>query len=236
MNKEFEFRLGFLGGINNLKSSNGEVQNDRQADNLSRSYLLGLNANFSTGYLGLDLDGHYGFTPERTIPDPDSDEKSSQKSIKSYGGLFQINGQLPFFTGMVRWIPRLGLGYGYEVFRDSTADVEGGSDILDSVHGPYASAGFEVEPFSFLILIADYSRSVVGFGEQRVDNGTGETKVKLEKPVFDRIRAGVYIRAADHFVIGGQFIQRSLKLMVVGGGDGSEEVQRHFLGLLMYEL
>lgn len=235
MNKEFEFRLGFLGGTNNLKTSNEKSQQSRQDVNLTRSYSLGLNIHFSAGYLGLDLDAHYGFTPERTIVNPDDDE-SSKKSIKSYGGLFQVNGQLPFFTGPVRWIPRLGLGYGYEALRDRTADAFGESDTLVSTHGPYASAGFEVEPFSFLILIADYSRSVLGFGEGRQTDSEGETKVKLENPVFDRIRAGVYIRLASHFVVGGQFIQRSLKLRGVGGENGSEEAQQHLLGLLMYEL
>ncbi|MBI4402979.1 MAG: hypothetical protein HY537_02385 [Deltaproteobacteria bacterium] len=228
--KEVEFRLGLLGGIAKDQSISDSI------------YQFGLAGDLRATYFRMELDGYYGFLPAKTENISFENIRiESKTSTQQYGGMFDLNGQLPFFTGKVKWIPKLGAGYGLHVSKTTAEefidDVPINTNTTTQIHGPYVTAGLEIDIASLFILMGDYARTLGSLGTSaKIDPLIEGEPAKSAQ--FERIRAGLYFRLADHFIVGGQFVRRATEFKISNAETTytSSTSQNHYLGMLMLEL
>lgn len=196
------FRLSFLGGFSPSSSAPSSGGTGSISTSLAS---LGLNADLQLHYFGFEGDGFYGFGTGTDT----SGSTSTAFGVTSLGGYLAAKGQLPFYTGSVRWVPKLGIGF--SAYSESFAVVGSSSAAAqkNSLSGAYGEVGFEVYLLSWLILTADYSHSLAASGTMSgVILGGTTVSAPMQSPDFSRIRAGGIVRLSDHFDLGVQFVDR----------------------------
>ena len=138
------------------------------------SFLLSGTGDFRYGYIGFEVEGYSG-TAGRTLAPSNSGTLGTlynTQGIGQTGSMFNVKGQLPFQTGRVKWVPKVGVGYGFDNLAlgesyNSTASGNNtvlSANINEQAKGFFLVAGLEIEPFSFLILSADDAVSVSSSG------------------------------------------------------------------------
>jgi hypothetical protein len=229
------FRIGALGGVSSLSSGNLSQQALITGAGTGQNIYLGLNGDFRHQFYGAEFDGFYGLgsgsasTAASIIGS--SSSTTSASSLQQYGGLIDAKVQYPFRTGAIKWIPKLGIGYGLVGLLSSAS----GSSVSGNyqVGGVFATGGFDVEPTSFLIFQADYALSL--FANGTYSNGT--TLYPGSSANFDRLRFGAYYRIFSSGLLGAQFIQRSMNITFPTSAAQSQlNSQSQFLGVFMYQL
>lgn len=207
-----DIRLFLSGGLSNLASADGGVQDFREQQKIGGNYLVGLGADVRLQrYFGFELDAYYGIAPTQTIVFDDED--TQKKKIQHMGGLFNLKGQLPTYLGSMRVVPKLGAGYGLMKLKQTT-EAPILSDTIEAdetVKGIYGTVGFDIEPASWMIISTDYAKSVSGSGSFNIKSATASGDSALNDAQFDRIRFGVLFRVHPNAWLGGNYIRRSMK-------------------------
>jgi hypothetical protein len=235
------YRIGLIGGMATASSGYGETSTTRNAYELGKNLLFGLTADLRfMRYVGFELDGYYGLGPTQTVEYAGATEKIS---LTQLGGMANVKGQYPVYTGNVRWVGKLGLGFGYVGLKSKYELTSSGTTVnqntTETFTGPYAVIGFDVEPIREVIVMVDYARSISASGKYKVD-GDASAEADLEGNSFDRIRAGVLVRPIDHFLVGAQYVRRTMNSSTEvnpedTGAVSSRETLSQFLGTLMVE-
>lgn len=211
--RETDIRLGLGAGLSNLSSGDSATQTSRDGQNLGQNLIIGVNADvrFMT-YLGVELDAYYGIAPTQTIDL--GNDFVTKKKLQHMGGMFDFKGQLPLYTGSVRWVPKLGLGYGMLSLKQKT-DIDSISESVEaskSVKGIYGTVGFDVEPISWLMFTVDYAKSLSASGTYSEKSSTTNVDTKFDGAQFDRIRFGMYFRVDPSVLLGAQYTKRTMSL------------------------
>lgn len=218
--KDFHMQLGLTGGLSSVTS-----------DGTSRtSPMAGIVVDMrEMKYFGIDLEGYFAFP-----------SKSGNDSTKFFGGSGNLKGQLPMLFGGVRFVPKLGVGYAFLRQQDelaATATDDAQTDAV-TVRGPYAVAGFELEPFQDFILTADYQYGI----DLKADLTTSSEGISLEAPLtgakMQTARIAIFGRFARQTLIGAQYTRRmtGYSLGTTTGTITSAPTQNQLQLVLMYEL
>lgn len=219
-NRPTDLRFGFLAGLSSMSSTSQNTQAGRDEEKLGQNILLGVNADVRfMHYLGMELDGYYGIAPTQTIEAIDITYK---KKLQHRGAMFNVKGQLPFYTQSIRWVPKLGVGYGLMGLKQST-EMEPTTEKIEvssSVKGVYGTVGLDVEPLSWLMLSADYAKSFSASGNYSYTQGALSQELS-DSANFSRIRFGVYFRVDPNILLGGQYTKRTMGLSQQVEGDSA---------------
>lgn len=198
------------------------------------------------GYIGGDLDLFFG-SAAVDLNNQGGVVQQRSGSLKQYGGMFDLTGELPIDLGGFLILPRAGIGYGVQhlaLTRDlglnaGRTNFGVGVGARETIHGAFAVGGVILRPVRFLTLSADYSASFFTDGSIS-GNGAGiEIPLGNGASDFDRIRASIFFRLSRTFYLGGQFVQRSINFNIPVALDPNgilSPKQRHFLGLIGIEL
>jgi hypothetical protein len=231
--------VGLLGGMASITSADGSTETSRQAGEFNKNLMLGVNGDlrFHRNY-GMEFEGYYGLAGTQTLDYQNG--ITDQTKMTHMGGLVNIKGEYPVYTGSVHWVPKLGVGYGMLMLSNKVTrtDASGAEnlDAKESLSGVYAEVGFEVEPIQGVIFSADYAKSLMASGN--VTDST--TTTKLDGVGFSRIRVGAYFRLMESLVVGGQYNQRTLTATSVPsptltGGISKDESSSQIMGAAFYE-
>lgn len=245
-----EFTGGFQGGYAGLSGTDTNLSTSALGTTYSHSDVsLGLDADLRAWkYLGFEAEGFLGVASQNSDP-----SSSGLISRQLSGTLFDVKGQLPFYTNSVRWIPKAGLGFGYLQLNENTSSSSASTAVTTAsdstrVDGVYAVLGFDVEPAPDWTISADYAHSIGAQGSTTTLVGaTQSPSLSLVDTNYDRLRVGVFYRIAPHFVVGGQFVRRSLSwglgntVSTTTTGDAvptdtRQILQNQALGLFCYQL
>lgn len=247
-------RLGLLGGISRLSSSDANVQETLSAQETDQNGYVGLLADINVGrYLGAEIDGFFGIAPTMILVDDSNNE--TEVSVRHSGMMAHLRAQLPLPLGNFQLTPFVGVGYGFIGLKSEYASLttdsttgSAGTDMTEesTVKGPYWTGGVMLFPSGSLILSADYSSSfsATADGSNTLNSGGSAT----ENGQFSRIRVAGYVRVTPKFLIGAQYIQREMTALSIGTGlaptavsedtaAGSMDTRtlKQILGVLMVE-
>lgn len=223
-NPKWELRLSALLGTS--------TQSGRAADPALTNILLGLNADLRfLKYFGAEIDIHGDALTSS------STDKSVTESRQQRGGVFNVKGQYPFWTKSIRWIPKLGLGYGYhqtDAAVVSTSKVE----TATTVKGAVFVLGFDVEPVPKLVLGIDYARTLSA--SALLSTTAAPPNQNFSDTSLDRLRLGGFYRFGRAWGAGAQFVRRSTSVpngnaAIVGAATGSQS-SLQAQGVFVYEL
>lgn len=220
--RDTDIRLGIGGGLSSMKSGIEATQSYREEQKIGQNIMVNVmaDARFMT-YFGLDLDVYYGIAPTQTIDFGNDDVE--KKKLQHMGGMFNVKGQLPFYTDTIRWVPRLGVGYGMLKLNQKT-EVESLSETVEaseSIKGIYGTVGLDIEPVSWLMIQADYARSLSASGTFNSTSSVGSNEVTLTGAQFDRIRFGVFFRIDPNILLGGQYTRRTMNFSEDSAASGA---------------
>lgn len=229
-------RFSLMSGITDVSSS-------ANYQKVNHTLYLGLGADMHFRYVGVDLDTYYGTASADYGALGGALQRSG--SLKQYGGLLNVNFEVPLEIPEFLVVPKLGIGYGLMALSlnqdialgGSTTGVRGGYEQF--IHGPYVIAGLRLEPFKLLIISGDYATSLTTGGRFNGGVSTVNVEVGSGQGKFERIRAGAHIRLGRHVLLGFQFIQRYLNVEMplgLNANGGLSPKQRHYLGVLSFEL
>ncbi len=198
-------------------------------------------------YIGVDLDIHGDLLTGKFSDGTAATSPKLSRQLR--GGLLNLKGQYPFWVQKVKFVPKLGVGYGINSIDDtSTSSTGTESGSITTITGVYAIFGFDIEPTPKLVFFLDYLHSLATSGSV-ASGGTGAS-VDLVDPGFDRFRVGGYYRFAPQWGIGGQVLRRSTgytgnspnapagtaTAAAAANGGTTDASQFQIMGLLMLEL
>jgi hypothetical protein len=181
-------------------------------------------------YLGVSADGAYAFTGSRS---QSADSGTVTHTTNYSSSQATVHAQLPFRTGLVGWIPKLGLGYGTlsSTSQDQyTGDASSNTNSTLHLSAPLATLGLEVDFYGKLSASVDYSRS---FAAKATEQDTGQDSLSLSGSSFDRTRLTLFYRIIPHVGVGGQYAHRSWQAPGSSQPDGSQD---QILALVQFEL
>jgi hypothetical protein len=208
-----EFRIGVMGGLG--------IAPPEEEYNDSRRLVTEVEGEVNWGYIGAEADGYYGFGLSQST-NVGTGEK--QQAVDQYGTFGNVKLQSPFWTGPIRWTPKVGVGYG---FMSVDEDEEGG--LHTNLQGPYFIAGIEFEHRKKMVFDFDYSFSLSatsGFPAPASSNDTAS---------FYRLRVGAFYRTDEHILVGVRVIRHGLNVPV-SSTDSFNESQLEMLGAILFEL
>lgn len=210
-----DVRLGLIGGTSNLSTSDAVTQANRDDQQVGKNIFVGINADVRfMRYWGVELDTYYGFAPTQTIDFGNDFIKKTK--LQHLGGMFNAKAQYPLFFASTHWSPRLGVGYGLFSLKQKSENelISTTTEATESVQGVYGTIGLDIEPSPWLIISADYARSVAASGKYTenttIDGDTTNQDIKLEQAQFDRIRVGVFFRVDPSVLLGAQYTRRTI--------------------------
>jgi hypothetical protein len=227
--KEWEARIGLAGGFAKLNSSDGKEQAARDSgktNNTAYGAVTGEVTAFK--YFGAELEGYYGFGTTTTATSVDKilgTSTTTERKLKQYGGMADLQGRYAFDLGRVRVIPKAGAGFGI-------LDIQSEGSNETKLTGLYAVGGVEVHLLPELYISGDYSRSITANGSLTASGAAASVDAADAK--FDRIRAGAYYRVTKQFTAGSQYVRRTLSTTATAGTASTTETTNQFLAALLF--
>lgn len=241
VDRNWSLKLGLFGGYSRLGTNATTEQQARQNANLQNSGSFGGFADFRIEkYFGAEVEGFYGIGSAGDVNQVDrisGTVTNERRSLRQFGILSHAKVQLPLIWDRFRLEPTLGGGFGSLAVRTETTDNKSGAQTTttNDVQGPYAVVGFEVEPVSDVVILADYARSFAASATTAVNvPGTQGQDRELAGGRFERVRAGAYYRFSRSFMAGGQYIGRRLGFDAASGR--TEENLDQFVGMILLGL
>ena len=160
---------------------------------------------------------------------------------RNLGFMGNLKGQLPLTFGSVRFVPKLGVGFGFHQILEFTKGETEADDAEEaaSLSGPYATVGFELEPLKDFLLLADYALTVSAAGTLELKDSFSGIETELGQTKIERVRVGGYYRLTRNLRLGAQFTRRALRYDLETAFDGfftSTPVQTQIQALVVYEL
>jgi len=179
-------------------------------------------------YIGAEIDVYAGTGASANITSGEA------IAIKQNGVLAAVKGQVPLRSGSLRFAPKLGFGYAMMGQQQEQISAGTAASEKSSISGVYGEIGFEFEPITGLIIVADYSRSLamVKATFESASSGTTGVAADLGGSAFQRIRGSVSYQIAGGFYVGGQVVQRSF---IWGFNTPIAENQLQVLGLVGWQ-
>lgn len=245
--KEYESSFRTNNKASRLSVMGGLTRTTQEVNYQKLNHNLYLGASFESHfhYLGIEMEGYYGtasvgFSGAGAI-------LNRSGELRQYGVLANLNAELPLTLSKVRFLPKVGAGYGLmdqtTSLNVSVANLSPGINpgSGQSAHGPFVIAGIEIEPYRLFEISVDYARSLATAG--RISAGVNPINLALssQNGYFERIRAAIHVRLGNHLLLGAQFIQRVVELTSPLNGIGSNltnrisPAQQHYLGVLSLE-
>jgi hypothetical protein len=201
------YHLGFalFGGASTLTSGGGF---NLGAPSAKYNYALAAPLDFRSRYWGIELEGHYG--------NASLNQSAVTETYQAYGFNGAIKGQLPFTTGRVKWVPKIGIGYAYLGETDNQVGSSNGANAGASlaVNGAFGLVGLDLDFYDRVLVWADFAFSFYGSGtltfSGAVSQITGTQPYTSSSASFQRWRAAAAYRFTPWFLAGLEFIQRSV--------------------------
>jgi chemotaxis protein histidine kinase CheA len=224
------FRASVFGGYSPAKMTDSTGTNSSSGGSLIN---YGLNADLQLHYFGAEAEVYAG-SGKGTVTSIADPTQSSAVALKQFGAMAAVKGQLPFYTNSVKWTPKLGVGYGTMSATQTQVSQSDTSTAKTSLSGVYVTAGFDVLPVSWLVLSADFARSLSASGSTNVEQTqvASNSSATLAGASMQRIRVGGDFYVSDHFTLGAHFVQRAFNY---GSAIGATETQSQILGSLGLE-
>jgi hypothetical protein len=208
-----EYRIGVMGGL-------GFAPPEEEYD-YTRRIVTAVESEVNWGYVGAEADGYYGFGVSQST---NAGTGEKQDAVDQYGAFGNVKLQSPFWTGPIRWSPKVGIGYGM-----MSVDEEEEGGLHTNLQGPYFITGIEFEHRKKMIFDFDYSFSLSATSGFPAPAGT------TDSASFYRLRVGAFYRTDDHILVGVRVIRHGLNLPV-SSNDNFNESQMEFLGAILFEL
>ena len=223
---DFEARLSSLAGFSMLTGTDQEPNYTN----------LALNANADARfykYVGAELDLH-GDLLGGTF----TDSTGPEETRKRRGGSFFLKGQYRFPAGSVRFVPKVGVGFGVDqaVIGYSVPATGEQTTLQVTTRGLAGMLGADFEPSRDVVFFFDIAFSVGGTGTWSLDSASADEEYDGS---FSRFRLGGMYRFERNWAVGGTLARRGMSLSSPDGAVpdvGSDLSQFQFMGMLVYEI
>lgn len=171
-------------------------------------YHYGLNGDLKFKHFGVEIEGSgsSGTGTAVLVSDPKS---SSTVSFQQIGVMGALKGHYALTVKKIKWIAKLGAGYGLISATQSqaTTSVVSGS-LKNSLSGIFFVIGIDALVLPWMNLSADYALSITASGSSSI---TGSPLVTAASGAsFQRIRIGATFRVARRFTLGAHYMLRSM--------------------------
>lgn len=245
MNKKkaesFNWKLAVSGGTSSTKSSDQVTGDSSNASSAKSSTSLGISSESALWtYLGLGAEFIY------LLPINTSTTYSTVTS-KEISFMADTSFRYPLALAGVKFIPRIGLGYGY--MTSETMEIITGMNE-DSGHttkmgGVYWTIGLEILPIKDLTIAADFSSSLKAVGGIIHPGIDYTTSYKYDVASFNRVRLGVYYKIFSGFSLGAQYLSKTMNSAIeykdiIGLANSlsltTKSLQSQIRGVLVYDL
>lgn len=232
--RQYTGRIGIASGITTLKGASTNTN-----DEVNYTLYFGATGDLNFNYFGADLDVYYG----TASVDRKSGSQLKEAGMNQFGILGGVRGQLPFFTGPVRWVPKIGLGYGsmsLSLNEDTSGALAAVSNKVSGgshVSAFYYMAGLEIGG-GIITFAGDYSHSFAASGGVDLKLGPA-LNIDSSNTAFQRLRLGAYLRLLPRMLLGFQYIERKVEVQLpvnLLNADLLSPTQQHFLGTLVFEI
>lgn len=191
---EFTARIGLLGGMSNLKSSDQSATTEAAPANL----FLGLFSDVNLGqYFGAEVEGFYGIAPslnEVTVGADGTTQSETMRSVQHMGGMIDMKVRYALPLGSVTVIPKFGIGYGLLSLTAKATTTAGEDSLKQSTSGLYWTAGVDIIPSDSFSLGIDYAASLSASGSATQVTAGASTSRAIEGAGFNRLRLGAYVK------------------------------------------
>jgi hypothetical protein len=230
---DVDLRLGALAGVSGMNNN----ATDPSVVNVALEATA--DARFMK-YFGVELDINGDLFPAKYNATANANNPTS-KQIRGVMGNAKV--QYVFYNDSVKFIPKLGIGYGFQSqdyvnpLNTTSGTATAGTDQLSNVFGVYGIGGVDVEIGESVVLFSDFAHSF--FAQGTVASQTLGT-VSLTDVNYLRFRIGGYYRMGPNWGLGTNFVYRSATYDSIPGAavttTGADSTQYQFLGLVMFEL
>ncbi len=227
--RDWRLKLQLSTGYVSTGSNNATEQANRDNAKYNRQALGGFSADFQyKKFFGAEFDFNYSQGNTRQVTSIDritGTVTPRDRSMSQYGGMFDVQARYPVDIGKMKFIPKVGLGYGVQQVKMSTPVQGSGSPEGSKVNvtAPYAVFGGELALLPRLALNADYAITLSGGGSGTTTNAAGAgTSTDFTSSRFDRFRIGLAYEVSTPFLIGLQYARRQVRSTLPAAAEDIE--------------